>query len=128
MRLPLAVAALLLLSGCSSPESSDSDGDSETTMSDTPSMKMVSMLDNSFRNGDFSTAPGGKAMYMNQGKNAHTVTIHMVGDSETTSKIDKTLQPGETETYTFATVGTYHVYCKLHGTMTTGMTSTVTVA
>lgn len=97
-------------------------------MTDSPGMKMVSMVDNSFRNADFSTSPGGQAMYMNQGKNEHTVTIHMVGDSATTTKLDKPLQPGTTETYTFATAGTYHVYCKLHGTMTTGMTSTVTVA
>lgn len=91
-------------------------------------MKMVSMMDNTFRNADFSTSPGGQAMYMNQGKNAHTVTIHLASEPATSLKLDMTLQSGETKTYTFAAAGTYHVYCKLHGTMTTGMTSTVTVA
>lgn len=91
-------------------------------------MQMVSMVDNSFKDGNFDRSPGEQAMYMNQGENAHTVSIHWVGDPATTLKVDKTLQPGQTETYTFATAGTYHVFCKLHGTMTSGMTSTVTVS
>ncbi len=128
MRFLFAAISLLVLAGCSSPESGGSDDDSQSTMTDSPGMKMVSMVDDSFRNANFSTSPGGQAMYMNQGNNEHTVTIHRVGDPATTTKIDKTLQPGTTETYTFAVAGTYHVYCRLHGTMTTGMTSTVTVA
>ncbi|MHB1262725.1 MAG: plastocyanin/azurin family copper-binding protein [Thermoplasmatota archaeon] len=125
MRYLLPIVSMVLLAGCSSPGAPDSQGPSQTGAS---GMKMVSMVDNSFKDGNFERAPGGQAMYMNEGQSAHTVSIHLVGEPATTLKVDKTLQPGQTETYTFATAGTYHVFCKIHGTMTSGMTSTVAVA
>lgn len=91
-------------------------------------MKMVPMVDNSFKDANFAIVAGDSAMYMNEGQRDHTVSIHLEGEPATTLKVDKTLKPGSTETYVFATAGTYHVYCDLHGAMTSGMTSTVTVA
>ncbi|MFA5943527.1 MAG: cupredoxin domain-containing protein [Candidatus Thermoplasmatota archaeon] len=124
MRILLAVVALTLLAGCSSPDAPTTPDQPQNGSSE---MKMVSMIDNSFKDANFDRIPGGQAMYMNQGQNPHTVTIHLVGEPATTLKVDETLQPDQTKTYTFATAGTYHVFCKFHGTMTSGMSSTVTV-
>ncbi|MEK6986239.1 MAG: plastocyanin/azurin family copper-binding protein [Candidatus Thermoplasmatota archaeon] len=86
------------------------------------------MVDDSIKNGNFAIRTMDQAMYMNEGARAHTVTVHKVGDAATTTRIDRTLQPDQTYTYTFDAPGTYHVYCRLHGTTTSGMTSTVEVA
>ncbi len=124
MRWLLAVVPLLL-AGCAGTGTA-SDDDSDASPSST--MKMVSMVDDSIKNGNFAIRTMDQAMYMNEGQRAHTVTVHKVGDAETSFKVDRTLQPDEVYTYTFDARGTYHVYCRFHGTMTTGMTSTVEVS
>lgn len=121
----LLAAVALLLAGCAGNDtSSDDRGDGSSS----PTMKMVSMVDDSIKDGNFAIRTMDQAMYMNEGQRAHTVTVHKVGDSATTTKVDRTLQPDEVYTYTFDAPGTYHVYCRFHGTMNTGMTSTVEVS
>ena len=119
------LALVVLVAGCSSPQEGNS---GEAAPQSDPVLKMASMKDNEFRNANYALKAGDSAMYMNEGQRDHTVSVHFVGDPATTLKVDKTLKPGATETFVFAAAGTYHVYCKIHGTMTTGMTSTVTVA
>ena len=125
MRLPIVVVAVMLLAGCAGTKSPTGE---DQEMADTPEFKMITMVDNTIKNGDMSLDVNDRAMYMNRGSAAHTVTVHMVGDGATMYKLDTELQPGKDATYSFAAPGTYHVFCKLHGTMTSGMTSTVTVA
>ena len=124
MRWLLAVVPLLI-TGCAG---TDTPSDDDAGESPSRTMKMVSMVDDSIKNGNFAIRTMDQAMYMNEGQRAHTVTVHKVGDSATTTKVDRTLQPDEEYTYTFDAPGTYHVYCRFHGTMTTGMTSTVEVS
>lgn len=122
MRLPLLILTVLLLAGCAGSKSSDS-----PEMTDSPEFKMITMEDNTIKNGDMQVNVNDRAMYMNRGSTTHTVTVHLVGDGSTTYKLDSEVQPGKDVTYRFTAPGTYHVFCKLHGTMTSGMTSTVTV-
>jgi plastocyanin len=83
---------------------------------------------NTFEGGDRTIATGTLLTFKNEDANKdHTVTIHWVGDPTTTLKMDKVLKYDETATYTFATAGTYHVWCKYHGQMTSGMHMVVTV-
>jgi manganese oxidase len=138
----------LLLAGCTAD---DGDGGATSTTSRTtttavtvtvsatgtstspPSAAHISVVDNEFTDGTRTVAAGTSIRYTNDGDNAHTVTVHYAGnngvggDPATTYKHDPTLQKGEETTFTFSLPGTYHVFCRFHGTMTTGMTSTVTV-
>lgn len=119
LRTLLALLAVALLAGCS--------GSTYGTTGTTDTSKTVALRDNSFQDGNLTVATGTTITYRNEGNNPHTVTIHWVGDPLTTFKLDKTLQKGESVSYTFATAGTYHVFCQFHGTMTTGMATVVHV-
>ncbi|HEX2066215.1 MAG TPA: cupredoxin domain-containing protein [Candidatus Thermoplasmatota archaeon] len=114
MRIAIAMTALFLLAGCTGPTSNGAG-------------KRIDLHDNHFEDGNFTVAAGASVTYRNEGQRAHTVTIHWVGDPLTTYRLDETLPPGEEVSYTFPAAGTYHVFCRLHGTMTTGMASVVQV-
>ena len=59
---------------------------------------------------------------------AHTVTIHKAGDATSIILKDTAVSSANPETsFTFASAGTYHVWCKNHGGMTSGMHMLVTV-
>jgi len=136
------VLAGLALAGCTSSSGGPS---ASTTSSPSPAMSdsvsagvgnevMVEMHDNTF--GDNQTIHAHDSiMFMNEGQKAHTVTIHYAGgpdgsppgDPLTQTRIDQTLQPQQTVTFRFDDVGTYHVWCKFHGAMTSGMHMVVTV-
>jgi plastocyanin len=118
MKTLLALSIVVLLAGCAGTTTT-------TTTTGSSSGKEVGLYDNSFEDGNLTLAAGSTVKYTNEGHNAHTVTIHWVGDPLTTTKIDKTLQPGESVSYTFATAGTYHVWCRFHGQMTSGMATVV---
>jgi len=83
--------------------------------------------DNRFNPTSMTIDAGTEVHFENVGQNEHTVTIHKVPDPPTTTVKDDEIQPGEDTHYTFAEAGTYHAWCKYHGTMTTGMTMTITV-
>jgi plastocyanin len=138
--IPLLVAAVLL-AGCSSNDPGNDNTSNTGTGGATPGGAltttssaggssqdlMVSMVDNRFVDGDKSVPVGSSIMYMNEGSHAHTVTIHWTGEDASLTRINQTLQPGQDVTFTFDQKGTYHVWCRFHGTMTTGMASVVTV-
>ena len=87
---------------------------------------MVEMYDDCFAGGNRTVPVGSTLMFMNEGARNHTVTIHWVGDPVTTTKVDQKLEPGHDLNFTFASAGTYHVWCKYHGQMTRGMAMVVT--
>lgn len=134
--LPIALLlAVCILAGCTSDSAgSDAAGSTSAQSSAAASVSvgaedlMVDMLDNRFVDGNQTVGVGSSIMYMNEGSHSHTVTIHWVGDPATTYKADQALQPGQDFTYRFDAKGTYHVFCKYHGQMTSGMYSVVTVA
>mgnify|MGYP001615822079 CR=1 FL=1 len=74
-----------------------------------------------------ATVDAGDEVHFEVASGTHTVTIHMVGDPTTTLKLDQSVSAGDDAHFTFAAAGTYHVWCKLHGTMTSGMAMVVTV-
>lgn len=83
------------------------------------------------RNNEFDpsrlTVDAGDEVHFEVKEGTHTVTIHKVGDPTTTLLKDVNVAAGADEHFTFAAAGTYHVWCKLHGSMTTGMAMVVTV-
>lgn len=83
------------------------------------------------RNNEFDptrlTIDAGKEVHFEVEEGTHTVTIHKVGDPTTMMMKDVNVAAGADEHFTFSAAGTYHVWCKLHGTMTTGMAMVVTV-
>ena len=113
VRLPAALLLLstLALAGCSSGGAGAE----------------VQVRDNEFEPKQLTVAAGDEVRFDVQGSNPHTVTIHMVGDAATTLKLDETVGAGDDVGFTFAAKGTYHVWCRFHGTMTTGMAMLVTV-
>jgi plastocyanin len=141
--LPVLVPVLLasvLLAGCSSDNGAGGGAGSSSTgptpggaltttssASGAPQDLMVNLVDNQFKDGNKTIPAGSSIMYMNEGSHGHTVTIHWVGEPATATRLNQTLQPGQDVTFTFDQKGTYHVWCRFHGTMTAGMASVVTV-
>jgi FtsP/CotA-like multicopper oxidase with cupredoxin domain len=80
----------------------------------------VAINDNSFNHADLTVAPGTTVVWVNRGKNMHSVASF---DGLFASV---TLKPGETYSYTFEQPGTFRYICKQHGRQ--GMLGRVTVA
>jgi plastocyanin len=80
------------------------------------------------KNGDATAKVGEKWKFDNDGTHTHTVTVHWVGDAATTTMKNQTLAHGASTDFTFAKAGTFHVWCTIHGAMTSGMHITVKVA
>ena len=89
---------------------------------------MVSLVDDEFVPADLDVEAGTRAMFHNDGERSHTVTIHKVGDPPTTLLKDTVLGAGQETEFTFGEAATYHVWCRFHGTMTTGMAMVVEAA
>lgn len=87
----------------------------------------ITVKDNEFSPKTLTVDAGEEVHFEVTGSNAHTVTIHMVGDPVTTLKMDQDVSKGDDVHYTFAAAGTYHVWCTIHGSMTSGMAMVVTV-
>lgn len=108
--LALPLVAALALAGCSS-------GGGDTTVT--------------LNAGSFSptalTVDAGEEVHFEAAMGSHTVTIHKVGDPTTTLLLDETVSAGGDVHFTFPSAGTYHVWCKHHGMMTSGMAMLVTV-
>lgn len=104
--------AVVAVAGCSSS--------SDTT---------VTLRDNAF-DPTTTTVDAGTEVHFEVASNAnnpHTVTIHKAGDPTTMLLKDERVTAGEDVHFTFAAAGTYHVWCTIHGTMTSGMAMVVTV-
>lgn len=69
----------------------------------------ITMTDNQFSPKTVSIAPGDTVTWVNNGSMAHTVTA----DNGTFDS--GTIQPGQSFSAIFNSVGTYAYYCKLHG-------------
>ncbi|MES2155206.1 MAG: hypothetical protein V4510_08735 [bacterium] len=125
----LCVVVVFPLAGCfgGEPSSSSSSSSSTTTSSSNGGLDTVTLRDNFFDNGNRSVSIGTATTFRNDGAHAHTVTIHHVGDPLSGTLLNQTLQPGQTTIFTFVAKGTYHVWCRFHGTMTTGMAMVMTV-
>ena len=108
-----ALLATALLSGCSSTDSGDE--------------IEIEILDDEFEGGNRHLAAGTEVEFDNEGSHVHTVTIHKQGEPESTLRLDEELNHEEKAYYTFSEKGTYHVWCKIHGTMTQGMAIVITV-
>jgi len=121
------VLSALMLSGCSNSMGGGSSSSSSSAATSAAATRSVGLYDNYFEDGNLTVAPDTTITYTNEGTHGHTVTIHWVGDPLTTIKLNQTLQPGEKVSYTFATSGTYHVWCRFHGQMTSGMATIVKV-
>lgn len=88
----------------------------------------IAVLDNSFEPMTATAAVGEKFEFENAGAVRHTVTIHRPPDPGTTYKFDKVLEPGGEIGFTFDAPGTYHVFCRFHGSIGGGMHLNVTVS
>lgn len=129
--LAVCVLALVLSAGCMGGTSSSSSPTSaaapSSTTTTTVGLDMVTLRDNYFENGNRTVAPGTMVTFQNLGAHAHTVTIHKAGDPLDVTRLNQTLQPGQSTVFVFTEPSMYHVWCRFHGTMTTGMAMTMTV-
>ncbi len=114
--IPVALMCTIVsVAGCSS-----SDGTFDGT---------VEVDDNYFEPTEATVAAGTTVTLQMEGGAArsHTVTIHKVGNPATMMMHNHTMGPSGMTEYTFATAGTCHVWCRFHGSMTSGMRMLVTV-
>lgn len=85
-------------------------------------------VDDSYFEPEAKTIKAGQELkFENEGKIDHTVTIHFSTDPANQTLKDSTIRPGGDTEFKFEKAGTYHVWCKFHGQMTSGMHMTVTV-
>ena len=111
--LPALLLLAFVLSGCSS---GGDDNDVE--------------VDDDYFEPEETTIDAGTTLHFeveSGAEHGHTITIHKVGDPVTTLLENKTVRAGDALDFTFSQAGTYHVWCRFHGTMTSGMHMLVTV-
>ena len=87
----------------------------------------IHVRDNAFDPKTLTVDSGEEVHFEVEGSNPHTVTIHKAGDAAATLQVNETVSDGDDVHFTFPSAGTYHVWCQIHGTMTTGMAMLVTV-
>lgn len=104
--------ALLALAGCSSTSASHE----------------VEIKDNLFEGGDITLAAGTTVEFDNEGNNLHNVQVKKVGGAGGTALLlDRDLAHEQSVELTFADAGTYHAWCKYHGSEGSGMAMTLTI-
>ena len=132
----LALAGLVLASGCgtdaaSAKRTSTSAADAGTEAPVQSGLVKISAVDNNFKAEDVTVTAGSHISWTNAGRNDHNVTPDPSADSGQGGGdfgvATDAFKPGETHTATFATPGTYHYFCSIHGTAARGMTGTITV-
>jgi hypothetical protein len=110
--LGLVMLGALVLAGCSTKPSSDAP-------------RELPLVDDRFP-GDRTVGAGSSLTFSNRGSRDHTVTIEK--ENHTGEKLlDRLLEPTQIVTFTFGGVGTYRVWCQIHGTPDSGMHMVVTV-
>lgn len=112
--LACGLLSIVLLAGCSD---SDSEGGAN----------YMDISNNLFEGGDHTIAAGTTFEWHNEDDHQHSITIQKEGAASGSMEIDQTLAAGEHFTHKFNEAGTYHVWCKFHGGMGTGMHFTMTV-
>lgn len=113
--------------GGSSMPSMSTSGSSTPGGTGTGGTAEVDLLDNTFAPLELNITTGTNVTFVNEGTRTHTVTIHHVGDDMATWVKDTTITSGQSTQYTFAAGGTYHVWCRFHGSMMAGMHMVVNV-
>lgn len=114
LALAAALVSTALLAGCSSGSGAQK--------------LEIEIFDNEFDGGNRNFTVGTQVEFDNEGSAVHTVTIHKVGEPATELRLDQELSSGQKADFTFAEAGTYHVWCKKHGGMTSGMAIVITIA
>ena len=135
----------ILLAGCNSSPPADPDPTSggatttsagtttapattsQATSSSAPADYGVELYDNRYDPTTLAVPNYQKVVFTNLGALTHTVTIVKQGDPAGTTYRDQPVQNGATVDFNFPNDGTYTVYCRYHGTETSGMHMTVTV-
>ena len=114
-----SVVLALLLAGCAGGKS-----------------KSVDLTDNQFEEDgknilflrESSANPSLTITFTNRGLADHTVTVHLPPAASTEFVHDQALSPGAKTSFKFDQLATYHVFCKNHGGIGTGMNFEVTLA
>jgi plastocyanin len=87
----------------------------------------VELYDNSYDPATLAVPNFQKVTFTNKGTLSHTVTIVKQGDPPGSYLRDVPIQPNTAVDYNFPNDGTYNVFCRYHGTETSGMRMTITV-
>lgn len=107
----LALAALLA-AGCSNKPSPDAPRELPVVDDRFPEPRML--------------GAGASLTFANRGSRDHTVTIEKENHTGGIL-LDRRLEPTQVVTFTFGGVGTYHIWCNLHGAKGEGMHTVFTV-
>jgi plastocyanin len=116
-KIALAVLVVVLLSGCMAAGGS--------TRVDAGDSYFEVTGQAATRNGETTASVGDSYRFTNVGAIDHPVTVHRPPDAADEFLIDEVFAPGDSVDFTFDEPGTYHVYCRFHGTFTSGMRLTV---
>lgn len=120
LRSALAMAVTLLVAGCSDDEYDDGTGPQACT----PGAAQVCMTATTFNPATVTVTAGTTVQWLNTSGLTHTVTS-VGGSSEI---FDQSVASGSGGfSRQFNTAGTYHYYCTIHGTPTSGMRGTLVV-
>lgn len=114
-------------SGSSSAANGGGSSNTQASTSTAPPDYNVEMYDSRYDPVSLVVPNYQKVVFTNLGQLTHTVTIVRQGDSAGTTYRDQPVQYGATVDFNFPNDGTYTVYCRYHGTETSGMHMTITV-
>ena len=128
----LALAGLVLASGCGadSAKANKTSTSAATTGTGAPvqsGLVKISAVDNNFKAEDVTVTAGSQISWTNAGRNDHNVAADPANGGGDYGVATDKFKPGESYTTTFATPGTYHYFCSIHGTNQRGMIGTITV-
>ncbi|HYK82559.1 MAG TPA: plastocyanin/azurin family copper-binding protein [Gemmatimonadales bacterium] len=118
---------MALLAGCGSSTSPYGGGGGGGGGGCTPTATTVCMVGTTFSSASLTIAAGQTVMWMNGSGITHTVT-----SSASSAEVfnSGSVLAGGSFSHKFATAGTYHYYCQIHGldgNPPTGMAGTITV-
>ena len=136
----------ITLAGCSANPERDADGDGGVTVqphsqtqdsdgsttsgsptSQTPMDYNVELYENRYDPTSLAVPNYQKVVFENKGTLSHTVTIVRQGDPAGSTYRDQAIQVGGMVDFNFPNDGVYTVFCRYHGSETSGMRMTITV-
>src|SRR4051812_11594557 len=119
--LTLTLAAVVMASGCGSDSGTrraSAQGTSGTLAPVQSGAVKISAIDNFFKADAVTVTAGSTVTWTNAGRNDHNVRP---SDGGSFGVETADFGPGTSYTATFATPGTYHYFCSIHGTDARGM-------
>ena len=111
----------------SSTQATGGGSSASTSSSAAPADYNVELYDSRYDPTTLAVPNYQKVIFENKGALTHTVTIVRQGDAVGTTYRDQPVQTGATVDFNFPNDGTYVVYCRYHGSETSGMHMTITV-